>query len=129
MTKNTIRLALAVATLVAGAPYAHAGKAIDHQVDINQSTQTASGALNAARHSPDGSQWIGCTVRVGAPSTPAELNCKAVDKSERQLFCSTTDPVLVQVALGIADYSWILFKCDEKDLVALNVSKYSYSLP
>lgn len=127
MTKNVLRLVLAGAALVALAPEAHAGKAIDHQVSING--DTASGAFYAVRHSPDSTQWISCTVKIYPPSAAPELSCKAVDKFEKELFCSTFDPALVQVALGISDYSWILFKCDDKDLVGLTVSKSSYSQP
>jgi hypothetical protein len=127
MTKNAVRLVLAGAALVALAPSAHAGKAIDHQVSIND--DTASGAFYAVRHSPDSTQWISCTVKISPPSSAPELSCKAVNKFEKELFCSTFDPALVQVALGISDYSWILFKCDDKDLVGLTVSKSSYSQP
>jgi hypothetical protein len=127
MTKNALRLVLAGAALVALAPAAHAGKAIAHQVSIND--DTASGAFYAVRHSPDSTQWISCTVKISPSSSAPELSCKAVNKFEKELFCSTFDPALVQVALGISDYSWILFKCDDKDLVGLTVSKSSYSQP
>lgn len=127
MTRHALRLVLAAAALATAAPAVHAGKAIDHQVSING--DSASGAFYAVRHSSDSTQWISCTVKVSPPSTAPELSCKAVDKVERELFCSTTDPVLVQVALGISDLSWILFRCDDKDLVGLTVSKSSYSLP
>lgn len=129
MTKNAVRFLLAAAALVAVAPQAHAGKAIDHQVSINASAHSASGAFYAVRHSPDSTQWISCTVKMHPSSTAPELQCKAVDKFEKELFCSTFDPALVQVALGISDYSWILFQCDDKDLVGLTVSKSSYSQP
>jgi hypothetical protein len=129
MTRNAVRFVLAAAALVALAPAVHAGKALDHQVSINESSQSASGAFYAVRHSPDSTQWISCTVKIHPPSIAPELSCKAVDKFEKELFCSTFDPALVQIALGISDYSWILFKCDDKDLVGLTVSKSSYSQP
>jgi hypothetical protein len=129
MTKNAVRFVLAAAALVALAPQAQAGKALDHQVSISTYDHSASGAFYAVRHSPDSTQWISCTVKVHPPSAAPELHCKAVDKFEKELFCSTFDPALVQVALGISDYSWILFKCDDKDLVGLTVSKSSYSQP
>ena len=129
MTKNAVRLVLAASALFAFAPAAYAGKAIDHQVSINETDQSASGAFYAVRHSPDSTQWISCAVKIHPPSTAPELHCKAVNKFERELFCSTLDAALVQVALGISDHSWILFKCDGKDLVGLTVSKSSYSQP
>lgn len=128
MKQTTLRSLLSLAALAAAAPAAHAGNAIDHPVNISEFSQTASGSFNSVRHSSDSTQWLECSVKVKA-SEAAELTCKAVNKFERVLQCSTKDPALVTVGLGIGDYSWILFKCDGSDLVALNVTKASYSLP
>ena len=98
-------------------------------MSVNDSVQTASGAMNGARHSADSTQWIGCTVKISSPATPAEASCKAVSKSGRTLYCETTEPAFVQLAQGQTDYAWIFFKCNADELVGLTITKSSYSLP
>jgi hypothetical protein len=129
MKQTTLRTLLAAAVLAAVASHARAGEAISHEVSVNDSVQSASGSMAGARYSADGTQWIGCTVRIASPSTPAEASCKAVSKSERMLSCKTTDPAFVQLAEGQSDYAWIYFKCNGTDLIALTIGKSSYSLP
>ena len=129
MKQTTFRTFLAAAVLAAVAPQARAGEAISHEVSINESVHTASGAMNGARHSTDSTQWIGCTVKISSPSTPAEASCKAVSKSGRTLYCETTEPAFVQLAQGQTDYAWIFFKCNADELVGLTITKSSYSLP
>jgi len=129
MKQTTFRTLLAAGALSVLAPQARAGLAVSHEVSINDSVQTASGAMNGARHSADSTQWIGCTVKISSPATPAEASCKAVSKSGRTLSCETTEPAFVQLAQGQTDYAWIFFKCNGDDLVALTITKSSYSLP
>ena len=129
MKQTTFRTLLAAAVLAAVAPHARAGEAISHEVSINESVHTASGAMNGARHSADSTQWIGCTVKISSPSTPAEASCKAVSKSGRTLYCETAEPAFVQLAEGQTDYAWIFFKCNGDELVGLTITKSSYSLP
>ena len=130
MKQTTFRTLLAVAVGAVAAPQVRAGEAISHEVSINDSVRTASGAMNGARHSADSTQWIGCTVKISSPATPAEASCKAVSKSGRTLYCDTTEPAFVQLAQGQTDYAWIFFKCNAADeLVALTITKSSYSLP
>lgn len=129
MKQTTLRTFLAAAVLAAVAPQLRAGLAISHEVSVNDSVQTASGAMNGARQSADSTQWIGCTVKISSPSTPAEASCKAVSKSGRTLYCDTTEPAFVQLAQGQTDYAWIFFKCNGDELVGLTITKSSYSLP
>ena len=129
MKQTTFRILLAGAALGVIVPQARAGLAVSHEVSVNDSVQSASGSMAGARYSADGAQWIGCTVKISSPSTPAEASCKAVSKSERTLSCKTTEPAFVQLAEGQSDYAWIYFKCNGTDLIALTITKSSYSLP
>lgn len=127
MTKNPVRFTLAGAALVALAPAAHAGQALDYPVAV--SSKSAHGSMNSARHSADSTQYIGCTLKYDVASDQTEVSCVARDQYERSLGCSTTKPSFVPVAAGIGDYSWIYFKCDGPELVALTASKFSHHLP
>lgn len=129
MKKTIVRILLAAGVVAAVAPHARAGRAISHEVSVNDSVQTASGAMAGARYSADTTQFIGCTVKISSPSTPAEASCIAMTKTERTLSCKTTDPAFVQLAQSQTDYAWIYFKCNGSDLIALTMSKSSYSLP
>ena len=129
MKKPIVRTFLAAFVVAALAPHARAGRAISHEVSVNDSVQTASGAMAGARYSADTTQFIGCTVKISSPSTPAEASCIAMTKTERTLSCKSTDPALVQLAQSQTDYAWIFFRCNGTDLVSLTISKISYSLP
>jgi hypothetical protein len=127
MTKNALRLTLAGAALVAFAPAAHTGQALDYPVFV--SSKSAHGSMNSARHSADSTQYIGCTLKYDVASDKTEVSCVAQNEFERSLGCSTTKPSFVPVAAGISDYSWIYFKCEGPELVALTASKFSHHLP
>jgi len=128
MKQTTLRTILAVAVIAAAAvPQARAGWGTRFTVGVSD-TQ-AWGETNAARHSDDDAQRIGCGVTYDKPAQKTQVTCLARDSDWNVLSCSSYDLGFVPLIAGIGDYAYIAFTCQGVNLVKLRVDKYSNSLP
>jgi len=89
----------------------------------------AYGTLGSARNSPDALQYIGCSVSTWA-AFGTSVYCWARDASGASLGCSSSDPKLVQVALGVNGDSYVQFEADSSGgCTFLNTRAMSYNDP
>ena len=125
--KKVMAFVLAAAMVVAAmAVQAKAGMKAAYPVSIG--TNTASGSLGTARNSEDTVQYIGCTLR--AIGIDRIVSCGARDAEGQSLSCSTTNPLMADVAAAINGDSYVSFTRNESgSCVSLSVSNASHWEP
>ena len=105
---------------------ASAGLKQTQPVSVDLVNRVASGALGAARNSPDNRQVIGCGVEYDAVNRKNNVNCSATDAAGKTGQCATQQAELIQIALGINGDSVVQFFWDAKgsctNIVVINSS-------
>jgi hypothetical protein len=127
MKQTTLRTLLAAAVVAAAVPQARAGWGTRFTVGVTN-TQ-AWGETNAARHSDDDVQRIGCGVTHDKVAEKTQVKCLARNSDSEVLSCTSYDVDFVPLIASIGDYAYIAFTCQGPNLVKLTVDKYSNSLP
>lgn len=111
MSKSHMRVtalsALLAAIVVPSA--ARAGAVTYFPVQAVPGEWIASGHVDAARISPDGTEYIGCQTIAG---TTPQVSCWAQDSSGDYVSCTSTSANYVALAEAINDASYIQFAAD-----------------
>lgn len=129
MSRTLRAAAMAATLLVAGGASAGAKIAYPVTIAINQNgvAMSAKGAMGTARNSANTKEYIGCTVQA----KPASVRCWAVDANGKGASCTSTDPAIIQAALGVIAESNLFFTiaADATTCSGLWVSTFSYHEP
>jgi hypothetical protein len=107
MRGKVLGAAVVLLGLAAGA---WAGRTNYFETSVDPAGRIAYGSFYDTRATPDNVQFIACAVYAVAGGVPT-VACQAKDLATDALSCSSTDPVLVQVAQGISDNGYIYFRC------------------
>ncbi len=94
-----------------GVDVARAGLRVGRPVSVSLYAPTyvdgaISGSLADARSSPDGAQFLSVSV-IAREGEATRLQLNGRDAKGLQGTCTSTDPAMVQVALGLADSGYI----------------------
>ncbi|MCP3098962.1 hypothetical protein LZ198_08740 [Myxococcus sp. K15C18031901] len=121
-------LAVALTGAVLAGPVAFAGDKLALPVVINTTTRKAAGALSSARNSADTQQFIGCGI-VALP-TSLTLQCVARNAAGVQVYCDSSAPNHLQVAMALHGDDYLSFEWDPANQCTnITVLKYSIYEP
>jgi hypothetical protein len=110
LRRRIIIPAFAVVAVAAGLGLVHevsAGTKTSYPVVVDLRARTASGAIGAARNSPDFSQVIGCFVHAQAGVAALSLTCEARDANGATMMCARGDAALITASQAINGDSYV----------------------
>ena len=84
---------------------AWAGVAVRKEVYISPTGTDVQGSLTGARYSKDSEQFIYCDYYRNSKYNNSFASCSARDKRGRYVFCSSTDPRIMDAVKGMTDSS------------------------
>ncbi|UHQ22837.1 hypothetical protein LVB77_19660 [Lysobacter sp. 5GHs7-4] len=116
MRKQCLTMAAAVLAALAVAGPVQAGKVMPGQeVVVDMDAHKASGSLNAARHSADKMQAIGCFTDIGNATPYARGYCFANDIDGESVVCWSDRQEVVKMMQSVSAYSYISFQWNTYD--------------
>jgi len=130
MKANLFSAVSAALTLVATS--AIGGDVNPTPVEVDLVNRVAFGDLVTARYSRNEVESIGCGIRATSDGfNVLEFGfCRATDRQNEEILCTTFDDVLIEVISASSSKSFILFNWDEEaNCTQIGVSNQSLYLP